>query len=262
MPRTRSPTGSRAISFAFTSRAATSGTGHRSASWTSTCASPPGSVARATSRCCRLASSRCSTTPACRCIASQSATEYPHYMGWHLTVTVPWQNALGLAISGPCRPFQRNLTIPGRQLNDSVRTPSRIRGSRSRTAVIGWYGSNTQWGRRRGQRHLIKRRIGRRHSLGAPNRSSSTSPIHRNTRSASRVLGTAIDSMWFCLRARPIGLARNRGWFDPGPRDERRSRSAAGGTWGDRPVRSIEASATCCMPATVTADWLGCCLRD
>ena len=38
---------------------------------------------------------------------------YLYYMGWHLTVRVPWQNALGLAISdGPGQPFARYDTFP------------------------------------------------------------------------------------------------------------------------------------------------------
>ena len=81
------------------------------------------------------------------------------YMGWHLTVRVPWQNTLGLAISeGPGQPFRRWSRFPMMSLDDSdpytISYPWVLReGGRFRM----WYGSNVAWGRQKeDMRHLIK----------------------------------------------------------------------------------------------------------
>ncbi len=58
------------------------------------------------------------------CIVRVGQKRYLYYMGWRLTVTVPWQNALGLAISeGHHAPFTRysrfpivELSVPGRKI--------------------------------------------------------------------------------------------------------------------------------------------------
>ncbi len=47
------------------------------------------------------------------CIVPVGHRRYLYYMGWHLAVTVPWQNAIGLAISeGLDRPFRRVSRFP------------------------------------------------------------------------------------------------------------------------------------------------------
>ena len=93
------------------------------------------------------------------CILPVGGKRYLYYMGWHLTVRVPWQNTLGLAISdGPGQPFRRWSRFPMMPLDES--DPYTI----SYPWVINegglfrmWYGSNIEWGRQKGDmRHLIK----------------------------------------------------------------------------------------------------------
>jgi hypothetical protein len=93
------------------------------------------------------------------CVLTVGSRKYLYYMGWHLTVTVPWQNALGLAISeSPDRPFQRVSRFPIVELNEAdpytISYPwVTVENGRFRM----WYGSNTQWGaRKEDMRHLIK----------------------------------------------------------------------------------------------------------
>ena len=93
------------------------------------------------------------------CIVSIGERRFLYYMGWHLTVTVPWQNALGLAISdGPNRPFSRVSKFPILPLNEvdpyTISYPwVTIEDGRFRM----WYGSNIEWGaRKEDMRHLIK----------------------------------------------------------------------------------------------------------
>jgi hypothetical protein len=93
------------------------------------------------------------------CILPVGEKRYLYYMGWHLTVAVPWQNALGLAISdGPGRPFRRVSRFPVVELSEvdpyTISYPwVTLEGGRFRM----WYGSNTQWGPvKADMRHLIK----------------------------------------------------------------------------------------------------------
>jgi predicted GH43/DUF377 family glycosyl hydrolase len=93
------------------------------------------------------------------CVLPVGNMRYLYYMGWHLTVRVPWQNALGLAVSdGPGRPFKRYSDFPIVPLDRSdpytISYPWVIReNGRFRM----WYGSNVAWGRRKeDMRHLIK----------------------------------------------------------------------------------------------------------
>lgn len=93
------------------------------------------------------------------CIVQVGEKRYLYYMGWHLTVTVPWQNTLGLAISdGPGKPFHRYARFPIIDLNEvdpyTISYPWVLReNGRFRM----WYGSNTQWGPKKSDmRHLIK----------------------------------------------------------------------------------------------------------
>lgn len=93
------------------------------------------------------------------CIVPVDGRRYLYYMGWHLTVRVPWQNALGLAISdGPGLPFQRWSTFPVVPLD--VNDPYTISYPwvlREGGLFRMWYGSNIQWGSRpEHMRHLIK----------------------------------------------------------------------------------------------------------
>jgi predicted GH43/DUF377 family glycosyl hydrolase len=93
------------------------------------------------------------------CVVTIGARKYLYYMGWHLTVTVPWQNSIGLAISdGPDQPFRRISRFPIVELNDidpyTISYPwVAVENGRFRM----WYGSNTQWGAHKtDMRHLIK----------------------------------------------------------------------------------------------------------
>jgi hypothetical protein len=93
------------------------------------------------------------------CILPVGPRRYLYYMGWHLTVAVPWQNALGLAVSeGPDQPFRRVSRFPIVELNEidpyTISYPWVCSdGGNFRM----WYGSNTRWGpRKEDMRHLIK----------------------------------------------------------------------------------------------------------
>jgi predicted GH43/DUF377 family glycosyl hydrolase len=93
------------------------------------------------------------------CIVEVGQQRYLYYMGWHLTVVVPWQNALGLAISdGHGQPFHRVSRFPVVELNEidpyTISYPwVALEDGRFRM----WYGSNTAWGaEKRDMRHLIK----------------------------------------------------------------------------------------------------------
>jgi len=82
-----------------------------------------------------------------------------YYMGWHLTVRVPWQNALGLAISdGPGEPFRRVSTFPILPLSEEdPYTISYPWVLHENGKFRMWYGSNVRWGRKkRDMRHVIK----------------------------------------------------------------------------------------------------------
>jgi hypothetical protein len=93
------------------------------------------------------------------CLVHVGERAFLYYMGWHLTVTVPWQNALGLAISeAPGCPFRRVSRFPIVELNEidpyTISYPwVLVEDGRFRM----WYGSNTHWGPdKRDMRHLIK----------------------------------------------------------------------------------------------------------
>jgi predicted GH43/DUF377 family glycosyl hydrolase len=93
------------------------------------------------------------------CLINMGTRKYLYYMGWHLTVTVPWQNALGLAISdGPDCPFRRVSRFPIVELSDvDPYTISYPWVSFEDGRFRMWYGSNIQWGmRKEDMRHLIK----------------------------------------------------------------------------------------------------------
>ena len=93
------------------------------------------------------------------CIVPVDGKRYLYYMGWHLTVDVPWQNAIGLAISDSADgPFTKTSSEPIIALDDldphTISYPwVRREGDRFRM----WYGSNVAWGsRKEDMRHVIK----------------------------------------------------------------------------------------------------------
>jgi hypothetical protein len=93
------------------------------------------------------------------CILPVGQMRYLYYMGWHLTVRVPWQNALGLAVSdGPGQPFRRISRFPIMSLSEqdpyTISYPWVLKED---GMFRMWYGSNTQWGgEKRDMRHIIK----------------------------------------------------------------------------------------------------------
>ena len=93
------------------------------------------------------------------CILPFEGKRYLYYMGWHLTVRVPWQNALGLAISaGKNGPFVRYSRFPAVPLDETdPYTISYPWVMRDNGKLRMWYGSNIAWGaEKRDMRHLIK----------------------------------------------------------------------------------------------------------
>ncbi len=93
------------------------------------------------------------------CILPVGDKRYLYYMGWNLAVTVPWKNALGLAVSDSAHgPFQRWSRFPIVPLDET--DPYTIsypwvmhEGGRYRM----WYGSNLRWGsQKKDMMHVIK----------------------------------------------------------------------------------------------------------
>ena len=93
------------------------------------------------------------------CIVPVGNKRYLYYMGWHLTVAVPWQNAIGLAVSeAPGSPFVRHSRFPVAALDEvdpyTISYPwVAVEDGKFRM----WYGSNIAWGaKKEDMRHLIK----------------------------------------------------------------------------------------------------------
>lgn len=93
------------------------------------------------------------------CILQVGQKRYLYYMGWHLTVRVPWQNALGLAISdGPGLPFERYSKFPVVPLDEKDPYTISYPWVLQENGIFRmWYGSNIAWGPlKEDMRHLIK----------------------------------------------------------------------------------------------------------
>ncbi len=82
------------------------------------------------------------------CIVQVGEKRYLYYMGWNLAVTVPWKNAIGLAISkSQDQPFERYSTFPVVPLNETdPYTISYPWVSMEGRQFRMWYGSNLKWG--------------------------------------------------------------------------------------------------------------------
>ena len=81
-----------------------------------------------------------------------------YYMGWNLGVTVPWRNAIGLAICHDGKSFERVSIAPIVDRSDAdpytISYPWVLRDEREWRM---WYGSNLRWGRARTDMyHMIK----------------------------------------------------------------------------------------------------------
>jgi predicted GH43/DUF377 family glycosyl hydrolase len=93
------------------------------------------------------------------CVVPAFGKKYLYYMGWHLTVSVPWQNAIGLAVSeGPDAPFERHARFPIVPLDETdPYTISYPWVMHEAGKFRMWYGSNIAWGSvKEDMRHLIK----------------------------------------------------------------------------------------------------------
>jgi predicted GH43/DUF377 family glycosyl hydrolase len=93
------------------------------------------------------------------CIVRIGERRYLYYMGWNLAVTVPWKNALGLAVSDSANdPFRRWSRFPIVPLDETdpytISYPWVMHdGGRYRM----WYGSNLRWGpEKKDMLHVIK----------------------------------------------------------------------------------------------------------
>lgn len=93
------------------------------------------------------------------CIEQVGGRRYLYYLGWNLGVTVPWRNAIGLAIYDPLtKTFQRQSKAPLLDRNDvdpfSISYPFVLRDA---GIYRMWYGSNLRWGtEQKDMAHLIK----------------------------------------------------------------------------------------------------------
>src|SRR5712664_933052 len=93
------------------------------------------------------------------CIKQINGRKYLYYLGWNLGVTVPWRNAIGLAIYDPITAtFQRYSKAPLLDRNDvdpfSISYPFVLQDA---GIYRMWYGSNLRWGKeQKDMAHLIK----------------------------------------------------------------------------------------------------------
>lgn len=93
------------------------------------------------------------------CIVPFQGRRYLYYMGWHLTVTVPWQNAIGLAVSetpdGPFTRYSRFPVVPLDEIDPYTISYPWVAAESGKLRM--WYGSNIAWGsKKEDMRHLIK----------------------------------------------------------------------------------------------------------
>jgi len=93
------------------------------------------------------------------CILKVGDKRYLYYMGWNLAVTVPWKNAIGLAVSDSADgTFRRRSRFPVVPLDETdpytISYPWVMQdGDRYRM----WYGSNLRWGpEKKDMFHVIK----------------------------------------------------------------------------------------------------------
>lgn len=93
------------------------------------------------------------------CIVRFCEARYLYYMGWNLAVTVPWKNAIGLAISErEGEPFKRYSTFPIVPLSEvDPYTISYPWVTIENGIFRMWYGSNLKWGaRKEDMLHVLK----------------------------------------------------------------------------------------------------------
>ena len=93
------------------------------------------------------------------CILRVGEKRYLYYMGWNLAVTVPWKNALGLAVSdsidGPFRRWSRFPIVPLDEIDPYTISYPWVMYDGGRYRM--WYGSNLRWGpEKKDMMHVIK----------------------------------------------------------------------------------------------------------
>lgn len=93
------------------------------------------------------------------CIRQVGGKKFLYYLGWNLGVTVPWRNAIGLAIynerSGVYERFSRAPLLDRHDVDPfSLSYPFILEDS---TGYRMWYGSNLKWGgKQEDMAHVIK----------------------------------------------------------------------------------------------------------
>ena len=93
------------------------------------------------------------------CIVQIGQTRYLYYMGWSLAVTVPWKNAIGLAVSdslsGPFRRWSRFPIVPLDETDPYTISYPWVMKEEGKYRM--WYGSNLRWGaEKKDMLHVIK----------------------------------------------------------------------------------------------------------
>jgi predicted GH43/DUF377 family glycosyl hydrolase len=93
------------------------------------------------------------------CILRVGGARYLYYMGWNLAVTVPWKNAIGLAVSesaeGPFRRWSRFPIVPLDEVDPYTISYPWVMRDDGRYRM--WYGSNLRWGpEKKDMLHVIK----------------------------------------------------------------------------------------------------------
>ena len=93
------------------------------------------------------------------CILPVGNARYLYYMGWNLAVTVPWKNAIGLAVSesmdGPFRRWSRFPIVSLDEIDPYTISYPWVLKDRDRYRM--WYGSNLRWGpEKKDMLHVIK----------------------------------------------------------------------------------------------------------
>lgn len=99
------------------------------------------------------------------CVIKVDGRRYLYYMGWHLTVTVPWQNTIGLAVSQSepehAAAFERHSRFPLFSLDETdPYTVSYPWVMRENGRFRMWYGSSTHWSSDTSKmRHVVKHAV-------------------------------------------------------------------------------------------------------
>jgi predicted GH43/DUF377 family glycosyl hydrolase len=91
------------------------------------------------------------------CIVPVGEKHFLYYMGWHLTVRVPWQNAIGLAVSDDgglsFRRHARFPVLPLDEVDPYTITYPWVMWDSGRFRM--WYGSNIAWGPEKGDMRCV-----------------------------------------------------------------------------------------------------------